>query len=203
MLEEALKTAKNDLSEIQFNKAHELNSRIAFGALTQEVGLNDLKYDDVIGTSFAEKVEMVKAKSAVSDNVSPEEAEAEFLRLMELFRKIGNRNMYGNNCTVFRPPSGFRFNDEVANTYYHMYEGALKASEALSLLEAFLNASLEYAVAGGPKSMLRWILEVGRAIAMQEIENQIKDPNDVLNPTLTYLANQSYQSPLTTAYIFG
>ncbi|MGO2318472.1 MAG: hypothetical protein ACTH6O_05795 [Vibrio toranzoniae] len=51
--------------------------------------------------------------------------------------------------------------------------------------------------------MLRWILEVGRAIAMQEIENQIKDPNDVLNPTLTYLANQSYQSPLTTAYIFG
>lgn len=100
-------------------------------------------------------------------------------------------------------PSGFRFNDEIANTYYHMYEGALKASEALSLLEAFLNASLEYSVGGGSKSMLRWILEVGRAISMQEIENQIKDPNDVLNPTLTYLANQSYQSPLTTAYIFG
>ncbi|MEZ9177313.1 hypothetical protein [Vibrio kanaloae] len=120
MFEEALKTAKNDLSEIQFNKAHELNSRIAFGALTQEVGLNDLKYDDVIGTSFTEKVEMVKAKSVVSGNVSPEEAEAKFLRLMELFRKIGNRNMYSNNCTVFRPPSGFRFNDEVANTYYHM-----------------------------------------------------------------------------------
>lgn len=31
MLEEVLKTAKNDLSEIQINKAHELNSRIAFG----------------------------------------------------------------------------------------------------------------------------------------------------------------------------
>ncbi|MFB1067216.1 hypothetical protein ACEUKD_20910 [Vibrio diabolicus] len=112
---------------------------------------------------------MVKAKSSVSG----EEADAEFLRLMELFRKIGNRNIYGNNCTIFRPPSGFRFTDEVAYTYYHMYEDALKVFEALSLLEAFFNASLEYAVGGGPTSMIRWILEVGRAIAMQEIENQM------------------------------
>lgn len=126
-----------------------------------------------------------------------------FLRLMELFRKIGNRNIYGNTCAVFRPPSGFSFNDEVAKTYYNMYEGALSGSQALGLLETFLSASLEYTVGGSKKSMRRWILEVGRAIAMQEIENQIKNPNDVLNPTLTYLANQSYQNPLTTAYVFG
>lgn len=32
----------------------------------------------MIGTSFAEKVEMVKDMNAVAGNVSPEEAEAEF-----------------------------------------------------------------------------------------------------------------------------
>lgn len=53
-----------------------------------------------------------------------------------------------------------------------MYEGALKASEALSHLEAFFNASLEYAVGGGPKSTLRWGLEVGRAIAMQTLRTK-------------------------------
>ena len=36
-----------------------------------------------------------------------------------------------------------------------------------------------------------------------EIAHELANDQDILDPTLTYLANQSYQSPFFVAYVFG
>ena len=51
--------------------------------------------------------------------------------------------------------------------------------------------------------MFEWIVEVGSAVALQEFENETGNPEEILEPTLTYLTNQNYQSPLMVAYILG
>ena len=51
--------------------------------------------------------------------------------------------------------------------------------------------------------MFAWIVEVCIAIAIQEYENQTADPENILDPTLTYLSNQSNQQAFLVAYIFG
>ncbi|MCJ8348550.1 hypothetical protein [Moritella sp.] len=36
-----------------------------------------------------------------------------------------------------------------------------------------------------------------------ELANELTNQQNILDPTLTYLANQSYQSPFFVAYVFG
>ena len=122
---------------------------------------------------------------------------------MERFRVVGDRNIYGNKCTVFTPPSGYPFNEKVSDTYYYMYDNTLDGSKALALWMTFIEKSAGYAIKGGPLSMFRWIKEVAVPVAYKEWEMEQADEKDVLNPTLTYLSNQSYQSPFFVAYIFG
>ena len=134
---------------------------------------------------------------------TPAEAEQYFLQCMERFRVVGDRNIYGNKCTVFTPPSGYPFNEKVSDTYYYMYDNTLDGSKALALWITFIEKSAGYAIKGGPLSMFRWIKEVAVPVAYKEWEMEQADEKDVLNPTLTYLSNQSYQSPFFVAYIFG
>ncbi len=174
--------------------------------MTVPLGELDITYDEIINTTLAEKIEILRAKRIAlygTDEITPEMAEADFFRLMERFREVGDRNFYGNACAVFVPPSGYGYNEEVSNTYYYMYEGALNGSEAFGLMFTMIEATLDYAISGGSKNMLEWIVEVGMAVAMQQNENETADPENVLVPTLTYIINQNYQSPLTVAYIFG
>lgn len=141
---------------------------------------------------------------------SPENAEKAFLLNMKRFRMVGNKNIYGNSCTVFEPPSGYAFNEEVSNTYYDMYTSALSGSNALALLETVVEDSLEYAIGGGELDMYKWMIDVGVPAIAAEIGFVIKqktpdqsDSYDNLDPTLTYLTNQNYQSALAVAYVFG
>lgn len=206
-IENTIKKAINEISGDELKCIMDSNYRLSYQNLLNILGLENISFNEIYGLSFDDKIKLLKSKRIESSKsaiqITPDVAEKDFLKLMEAFRFIGNRNIYGNRCTVFTPPSGFKFNEEVANTYYYMYENALKSSEALSLLKTFIETSAEYAIKKGPKSMFAWIVEVGIAIAIQEYENQNADPNDVLDPTLTYLANQSNQSAFTVAYIFG
>ncbi|MFX3797676.1 hypothetical protein ACJBT8_10540, partial [Streptococcus suis] len=76
--------------------------------------------------------------------------------------------IYGNNCTVFTPPSGYQYNEEVSNTYYYMYDNALEGSKLLTLWSTFVEKSSGYAIKGGPLSMFRWIKEVAVPVAIEE-----------------------------------
>ncbi|MGF1803781.1 hypothetical protein L4C31_00825 [Aliivibrio sifiae] len=205
-LKQSLKEAELKLGKEALKQTQDLNRRLHFGTLTTTLGYPKIKYDEIIGTSLTDKILLLSTKRIEQygdSNVTPEMAEDDFLRLMDRFRVIGNRNIYGNNCTVFTPPSGYRYNEEVSNTYYAMYDGALNGSEAFNLLNIMVEKSVDYVIGGGTKNMLEWIVEVGVAMAYQEWEHEILDPEDVLEPTLTYLANQSYQSPFFVAYVFG
>ncbi len=178
----------------------------SFGRLSMSLGYPNITYDEIAGITLKEKIELLKAKRKElhpANVITPEFAEKNFLVLMARFRMVGNRNIYGNSCTVFVPPSGYSFNEEVSNTYYYMYDGALSGSEAFNLLTAMVEASLDYAIGGGPKNMFEWIVEVGSAVALQEFKNETGNPEEILEPTLTYLTNQNYQSPLMVAYILG
>lgn len=134
---------------------------------------------------------------------TPAEAEQYFLKCMERFREVGDRNIYGNKCAIFTPPSGYPFNEEVSNAYYYMYDKTLDGSKTLALWMTFIEKSAEYTIKGGPLSMFRWIKEVAVPLAYKEWEMEQANEKDVLNPTLTYLSNQNYQSPFFVAYVFG
>lgn len=138
-----------------------------------------------------------------SEEPTPGETEESFLQLMARFRVVGNRNIYGNNCTVFTPPSGCQYTEEVSNTYYYMYDNALEGSKLLTLWSTFVEKWAGYAIKSGPLSMFRWIKEVAVPVAIEEWKLEQASDEEVLNPTLVYLINQNNQSALTVAYIFG
>ena len=206
MLKKSLIEAKYQLNSENIENMKKLCQLQSFGRFSMRLGYPNITYEEVVGTTLKEKIELLKAKRKElhpANVITPEFAEKDFLALMEEFRRVGNRNIYGNSCTIFVPPSGYPFNEEVSNTYYYMYDGALSGSEAFNLLNAMVEASLDYAIGGGTKNMFEWIVEVGTAVALQQYENETGNPEDILEPTLTYLANQNYQSPFMAAYILG
>ena len=131
-----------------------MNNQLSFRRLIDHLGYPEIQYNQIVGLSFSDKVNLIREKrfdKIGTNEVTSEMAEETFLILMDKYRAVGNRNIYGNNCAVFSPPSGFRYNAEVSNTYFHMYDGVLDASKALNLLSAFAEASLDYAIKSGKK----------------------------------------------------
>lgn len=178
----------------------------SFDHMTKAFGLTNLTIEEVLSCGEGEIFELVANKYnelGRSEEPTPVETEESFLELMARFRVVGNRNIYGNNCTVFTPPSGYQYNEEVSNTYYYMYDNALEGSKLLTLWSTFVEKSAGYAIKGGPLSMFRWIKEVAVPVAIEEWKLEQAGDEEVLNPTLVYLINQNNQSALTVAYIFG
>ncbi|MDK9739329.1 hypothetical protein KI655_18700 [Vibrio sp. D404a] len=178
----------------------------SFDRMTAAFGLTNLTIEEVMSCGEGEIFDLVANKYnelGRSEEPTPAETEELFLKLMARFREVGNRNMYGNNCAVFTPPSGYKYNEEVSNTYYYMYDNALEGSKMLTLWTTFVEKSAGYVIKGGPLSMFRWIKDVAVPVALEEWKLEQADDEEVLNPTLVYLINQNNQSALTVAYVFG
>lgn len=205
-IKKTLDKAKLAMSETNLQDRANFHKLVSFKKLTNALNIDDIQYSDTANASLKDIILLLRKdriEKFGTEDITPEMAESDFLACMEQFRTIGNRNIYNNTCTVFTPPSGYPYNEEVSNTYYYMYEGALDSSKAFNLLTAMVDASLDYAIGGGSKNMFEWMVEVGKAVAVQEWHNEHDNPEEVLEPTITYLANQSYQSPLAVAYVFG
>lgn len=178
----------------------------SFDQMTKAFGLTNLTVKEVMSCGEEEIFDLVANKYNEfdrSEEPTPAETEESFLELMDRFRVVGNRNIYGNSCTEFTPPSGYQYNEEVSNTYYYMYENALEGSKMLTLWSTFVEKSAGYVIKGGSLSMFRWIKEVAIPIAIEEWKLEQAGDEKILNPTLVYLINQNNQSALTVAYIFG
>lgn len=203
-LNSLIRDAEIALSEESVSQQKAALKQQAFEKFTSSIMLPNITLEEVQSCSETEIFDLVKQKyTEAGVAATPEEAEKVFLECMKRFRVVGDRNIYGNHCTVFTPPSGFKFNEEVSNTYYHMYNGVLEGSKAFRLWTTFLEKSAKYAIGGGSLNMFKWMIEVAAPVAIKEWEMEQQNEADVLVPTLVYLANQNNQSPLTVAYIFG